>query len=417
MPVGGFGPDGLFLEGQTPSKNLNAIGQIPLLVEELGVSAWRSAVLLNDVNDPGPAWAVYSSDVTISRIGVKFWNNRYPAGAPTTNSMPQANVSAMWGDYHILGDIKWLANRQQPFSPSNSARFPHGLWFSEPDAADSWDPIDVQFIGQRDVDNRVLGMFPVAAGLIVLSTNGAHMLRGSADLNEYELIRPGIGPEKRESVAFWPAAGIVVWVDKRGQVWQTNGETFSRMDTVLPPVEGPCPSSVGAFDDFLLVSRAGRLYAMRIYDGQGVWTELNAACTREIHRYEGSIYTARTGSGLERFAPEFDARGTLDSQLIGSKVSTPTLQFGDFHERTFWHRFGARLRGSGRLLKAFARPGPALSGGVEIEYGEDDGQGDRLAKVYPAHGPSKEASFTFESEGDVTYESVSVWYNEGKNDR
>jgi hypothetical protein len=417
MPVGGFGPDGLFLEGQTPSKNLNAIGQIPLLVEELGVSSWKSAVLLNDVDDPGPAWAIYSSDLTVSRIGVRFWDNRYPAGSPTVDAMPQANVSAMWGDFHILGDFKWLANRQLPFSEFNAARFPHGLWFSQPEAADSWDPIDVQFIGQRDVDNRVLGMFPVSAGLIVLSTNGAHMLRGSADLNEYELIRPGIGPRSRESVAFWPAAGIVVWVDFRGQVWQTNGETFSRMDTVLPPVVGPCPSSVGAFDDFLIVSRAGRTFAMRIYDGQGVWTELNADCTREMHRYEGSIYTAKTGSGLERFAPEYPARGTLDDVPILSRVATPTLQFGDQHKRTFWHRFGARLRGTGKLLSATAQPAPSLSESTSIRYGEDEGSGDRLARVYPAHGPSKEASFTFESEGDVTYESVTVWYNDAKNDR
>jgi hypothetical protein len=417
MPIGGFGPDGLFLEGQTPSKELDAIGQIPLLVEELGVSSWKSAVLLNDIDYSGPAWAIYSSDITVSRIGVKFWSNRFPSGAPTANAMPQANISGMWGDYHILGDIKWLANRQFAFSESNAARFPHGLWFSQPDAADSWDPIDVQFIGQRDVDNRVLGMFPVSAGLIVISTNGAHMLRGSADLNEYELIRPGIGPNRKDSVAFWPAAGIVVWVDKRGQVWQTNGETFGRMDTVLPPVEGPCPSSVGAFDDFLLVSRAGRMYAMRIYDGQGVWTELNADCTREIHRYEGSIYTAKTGRGLERFAPEYPKRGALDDVPIGSKVSTPTLQFGDQHKRTFWHRFGARLRGDGRLLRAFAKPAPALSDANFIEYGEDDGTGDRLARVYPAHGPSKEASFTVEAEGDVTYESMTVWYNDAKNDR
>jgi hypothetical protein len=323
----------------------------------------------------------------------------------------------MWSDFHILGDIKWLADRNLPFSESNAARFPHGLWFSSPEAADSWDPIDVQFIGQRDVDNRVLGMFPVSAGLIVLSTNGIHMLRGSADLNEYELVRPGIGPTSKKSVAFWPAAGIVVWVDRRGQVWQTNGETFGRMDTVLPPVVGPCPSSVEAFDDFLIVSRAGRVYAMRLYEGEGVWTELNAACIQEMRRYEGSIYTARTGGGLERLATKFPARGALDSSPIKSKVSTPTLQFGDQHQRTFWHRFGARMRGSGRLLSAATRPGPSLSEQSGIEYDENDGAGDRLAKVFPAHGPSKEASFTFESEGDVTYESVTVWYNDAKNDR
>jgi hypothetical protein len=423
MSIEGLGPDGILVDGQRPSKRLEAIGQIPLLITEnvggIDVTVWRPTVLLNSVEETGPAWGIYTSDVTISRIGARFWTNRYPSGSPTDEAMPRANVSAMWGDFHLLGDIVWLADRSLTFDANNAARFPHGIWFSQPDNADSWDPVDVQFIGQQADDNKILGMFPVTAGLIVVSTNGAHMLRGNPDFNEYEQIRVGIGPNGRRSVTFWPAAGVVVWVDKRGQIWQTNGEDFGRLDTVLPDVTGPCPSSVVAFDDFLLVSRAGRVYALRLYQGQGIWTELNAPCIREMHRYEGSIYTARTvQGGLERFAPEFGARGTFEGVPIGSRVTTATLQPPDQHKKTFWHRFGFRTDGTGRLLRAKARSGPLLDQTAStVEYALDDTAGDRQNVVFPAHGPSKEAAFTLEAEGDVIFEGATVWSHSGRDAR
>jgi len=422
VSIGGLGPDGIFIDGQTPSKTLDAIGQIPLLVTEevdgTDVTVWRPSVLLNSVVETGPAWGIYTSEITVSRINARFWTNRYPSGSPTDSSMPRADVSTMWGDFHLLGDIMWLANRSLPFAADNAARFPHAIWFSQPDKADSWDPVDVQFIGQQADDNKILGMFPVTAGLIVLSTNGAHMLRGNPDFNEYEQIRVGIGPKDPRSVTYWPAAGVVVWVDKRGQIWQTNGEEFGRLDTVLPEVDGPCQSSIAAFDDFLLVSRDSKMYALRLYQGQGIWTQLNAECTREMHRYEGSVYMARTASGLERFAPEFDARGTYENVPIGSRITTATLQPLDQHKQTFWHRFGFRTDGTGKLLKAVSRNGPLLEpSSFTIKYNIDEESDERQNVVFPAHGPSREATFTLEGEGDVTYEGVTVWSHQGKDSR
>jgi hypothetical protein len=423
MTVEGLGPDGIVIDGQRPSKNLEAIGQIPLLVteivKEIPTTVWRPSVLLNSVEETGPAWGIYTSEVTVSRISAKFWTNRYPSGSPTDNAMPRANVSQMWGDFHMLGDIIWLADRNLEFGPNNSARFPHAIWFSQPEKSDSWDPVDVQFIGQQADDNIILGMFPVPAGLIVISSNGAHMLRGNPDFNEYEQIRVGIGPSSRKSVTFWPAAGVVVWVDKRGQIWQTNGESFGRLDTVLPEVGGPCVSSIVAFDDFLIVSRDGRMYALRLYQGQGIWTELNSTCMSEMHRYEGSIYMARTFlGGIERFAPEFDARGTLEGVPISSRITTPTLQPPDQHKQTFWHRFGFRTDGSGSLLRALARNGPLVSPQSKtIEYLIEETAGNRQNVVFPAYGPSKEASFTLEAEGDVIFEGATVWSHSGRDRR
>ena len=411
-----LGPEGIILGGETPSKNLDAIGQIPLLVTEESSTAWTSAVLLNSTRTTEPAFAIFSYESL--DIFFKKWTNRYPSGSPTVNAMPMANVSTMWGDFHILGDIIWLANRSLPFASDNAARFAHGLWFSQPESAEAWDPVDVQFIGQSDDDNRIVGMFPIQAGMIVLSTNGAHMLRGNPDFNEYEQLRAGVGPSGRNAATYWPSAGVVVWVDARGQIWQTNGEDFSRLDTPLPEVVGPCVSSITAYDDFLIVSRAGRMYALRLVGNEGIWTELNNSCTREIRRYEGSIYLAKTAGGLERFAPEYDARGVRDDVAILSKVSTRTMQADDQHQREFWHRFGTRLRGTGNALKASTVAGPAFSDdALRIDYPIGEPIEGRYSKAFPAHGPSKEAAFTVEAEGDVVYESVTVWSHGGKDER
>ena len=411
-----LGPEGIILGGETPPKDLDAIGQIPLLVTEESSTSWTSAVLLNSTRTTEPAYAIFSFESL--NIFFKKWTNRYPSGSPTADAMPMGNVSTMWGDFHILGDIIWLANPALPFAPENSARFAHGLWFSQPSSAESWDPVDVQFIGQGNDDNKIVGMFPIQAGMIVLSTNGAHMLRGNPDFNEYEQLRAGVGPSGRKSATYWPSAGVVVWVDARGQVWQTNGESFGRLDTPLPEVGGTCASSIVAYDDFLIVSRNSRMYALRLVGNEGVWTELNSRCTMEMHRYEGSLYGANTTGGLSRFAPEYDPRGVLDDVPILSRVSSRTLQGPDQHKRDSWHRFGARLRGTGTALKAFSNAGPALDESIsQLEYIIGEPIDARFAKTFPAHGPSKEASFTVEGEGDVVYEAMNVWSHGGKDER
>lgn len=411
-----LGPEGIILGGETPSKDLDAIGQIPLLVTEDASTAWTSAVLLNSTETTDPAYAIFSYQAL--NIFFKKWTNRYPSGSPTADAMPMANVSTMWGDFHILGDIIWLANRSLPFASDNAARFAHGLWFSQPDSAEAWDPVDVQFIGQSDDDNKIVGMFPIQAGMIVLSTNGAHMLRGNPDFNEYEQLRAGVGPASRKSATYWPSAGVVVWVDSRGQIWQTNGESFGRLDTPLPEVGGVCASSIVAYDDFLIVSRNSRMYALRLVGNEGIWTELNSRCTMEMHRYEGSVYSAKTTGGLMRFAPEYDARGVEDDVAIGSKISTRTLQGPDQHKRDGWHRFGIRLRGDGTALSVSSNAGPAISEEtLRLAYPIGEPIEARFAKAFPAHGPSKEASFTVEGEGDVIYEAVNVWSHSGKDER
>lgn len=399
-----------------PSGELRATGRIPLLVDK----QWRTGLLLNSADSNEDAWAIYRDDREPSRTSYRKWSNRYPSGSPALNSMPKANRAVPWGDFLVLGDIVWKEDPSQAFSPNNAARYPHGLWYSEPGVMDSWDELDVEFVGQRDGLNRILGMFPLESGLLVASPSSVFLLRGAPDDHLYEDLRVGVGPKCSCSIAFWPLAGVVVWLDARGQVWQTNGEAFGRLDFPLPsyeynatPMEG---DGLGVLDEYLIVSRAGRTFALRLLtEGNAAWTELNVPYASGFETYRGSLYM-RTQSGVLRLAPEVQSlRGTFDGAPLDSEVVTRTLAGENPHESTFWHRFGLRSSG-GELLQVESIAGPSDSG-LKLVYNNPEGAGDRGMAVWPAHGPSEEATFAVKGRGDITYEQVSAWVHKGAGSR
>jgi len=207
---------GLPLFAQTKTS----IGRIPIRVG----SEWVSAGLYNHADNPGDAFAIYR-DPTYGNIAVKSWADRYPVSVSddpvegTPNSMPFANVSTTWGDYLILGDIQWKSDSTLPYSSSNTARYPHGIWFSRPGAPDTFHPNDVFFVGQKLSANAILGMFALDVGLVVVSQSSISVLRGrpgpAAEDFVYEELRTGISPETKNEVAFWAEAGLVVWIDRR----------------------------------------------------------------------------------------------------------------------------------------------------------------------------------------------------------
>lgn len=424
----GFTDEGLtFPDGSggsvSPPGELPVAGYLPLLVDK----QWRNAALLNSVDYDGPAWAIYRDDRLPSRVGYRTWENRLPSGSgPVPNAMPKANVAATWGDYLVLGDIVWKADPSKPLDEGNAARYPHALWFSEPGAFDKWDELEVQFTGQRSGGNRVVGLFPVEAGLLVASTSGMYLFRGTPQENSKEELRVGVGPSDQKKVTYWPLKGTVVWMDARGQVWQTDGETFSRLDDPLPEPpntwnpEPPDPQqsldSVTAIDEYLLVSRGGRLFALYAAGERGAWSELNGPAAAGLYSFRGSMYS-RSGQGLYRWGLQLPGqRGQRDRQPVASEVVTPTLAGSDPHEVSFWHRFGVRVS-SADMVAAESIAGPASVGALpSLTYREPDVSPTRQ-QVLPAHGPSVEASFRWRFLGDVTFEAVTVWVHRGRPER
>jgi len=428
------------------AANKRFVGRLPLLVE----SQWVSAALFNSPTQTGSAFAVYRNPLT-QEIEVKAWSDRYPVGVSldpiqgTANSMPFANVAANWGDYVVLGDIQWKADPSAAYGSSNSVRYPHGIWFSRPGQSDTWHPDEVFFVGQKLEANAILGMFPVEQGLIVVSQSSVSLLRGRpgarAEDFSYEELRSGISPSSPTEVTFWPHTGLVVWLDRRGRVWATNGDAISRLDQQVT-IEKTGVGALLAVDEYLFVSGRKNVRLLSAFDENASWTTLvtptgwqKAANCRSIVLGVGADQDTRgnfilddevfglldqndlfgTVDPIQVFDLASQSRGLFKGRPVKSIIRTRPLP-GPSQRSVFWHRYGLRADGTGRLRRAVSYPGRDFSQrGWETRVNAD--LSSRKDWVFQGHGPSLEAVFEFEFEGDVSVEHVTLGAHKGRDER
>ena len=420
------------------SQNLRFAGRIPLLVNDV----WSSSGLLNTNTFQGDAAAIYRNPDT-DEISIKTWSNRYPTatGDGTADSMPRANVAANWGDFVFLGDIEYRLDPTAPFSGTNRALFPHGIWRSVAGTSDRWSIDDVFFVGQKQEQNAVLGMFPLERGMIVVSQSSVSLLRGTPDDFAFEELRSGISPATRDEVTFWPYAGLVVWLDQFGRVWATNGDSIVRLDRGVT-VERTGPGCLLGVDENLFVSGRVDVRVFHSFEDQGAWTTLITPSGWQKATFSrGTVI----GVGADQdsggtFVLDDEVFGLLDENELHGKVDSvqvfglfdaqrgvfndlpvqPVLRSrplpGSSDRTVFWHRFGVRANGPGSLLSATAYDNGSASGrGYRSRFRS---KLDRRKDVtFEAHGPSLEAVFELEFEGDVTPEHVTVAAHRGRSER
>jgi hypothetical protein len=416
---------------------LRIIGQMVYKLTDDGDTFWVDGLLCNSATVTNVDSFMVYIDPRTGEPGVKSWSNYYPVDeGGTANSMPRAGKCAMWGDFLVLGDIVWNADDTQPLTQSNSTRFRHGLWFSIPAKTDTWDPVDTVFIGQKSGNNVVQGMFPLEQGLMVVTCSLVAMLQGSPDDFIYRELRESISNCGRNAITRWDSKGGVLWVNAEGNVWFTNGEIFQRLDEPIA-IEGAV--SATASGEYVFVSSPETTYVFRLYDEAGGWTRLTGTfgflkmiTTRrfligiEARAAQGSFILDSETNGLldsddvlwdaDRLITAFDfsepVRGVFNDRSLRSKIRTrPLPGFG--HEVRFWHRFGVRAKGNGRIVSATSRPSanPNTRGYTSRVNGR---LRDRNDYVFDAHGPSIEATFDVEFDGDVTVEHMTVWEHGGR---
>lgn len=424
------------------SGSLRVAGIMALQVTENGETYWVDALLCNSATATTvDNFAVYINPTTRQPV-VKVWTNHYPnVEGGVADSMPYAGRCTMWGDFLVLADIIWNADDTIPLSEANSSRYSHGLWFSIPGKTTTWDPVDTVFVGQKAGGNVAQGLFPLENGLLVVTCTLVSLLQGTPDDFLYRELRAGISNCGRNGVSAWPNKGGVVWADQNDYVWFTNGEDFVRLDGAIDIDDA---QSVTAVEEYLFVSTPSKVHVYRQY-GEDVagWTRMTgtfgfdkmvatntALFGIEARDVSGTFILDDPTYGilddasnllwdrLRRIAV-FDFsdenRGRFNGRQLRSVVRTRPLPGGG-HDSTFWHRFGVRAAGDGRIRRAISRPSadPSERG---YETAINGRIGDRKDYVFDAHGPSLEATFDVEFEGDVTVEHMTVWSHRGATSR
>ena len=263
---------------------------------------------------------------------------------------------------------------------NNTGPYRGSIYYAEEDL-DEFDPRSVLKPSKSDV--RIAGLHSLDDTIIVITTAGTsgdgvlrirgflsqlHPYSGTANPTavRIELVRGGIGAPERTTTthknysAVWSEAGIVVFVDRLGGVFYTDGAACDRLDRFGPrvPLESEYPAGLTREDDHvatlgkhLFVYRGGRLlcFTMLTSDagrsGAGCWTELvlPAGNCKSFVGGRDDLYFINSSGQVMRYATQAPVaeRGKINGTTsITVTVSTATIGSQDEHDRTNWSRFG-----------------------------------------------------------------------------
>lgn len=392
---------------------------------------------------------------------------------PSPGYVPHANVGAFWAGQVILGDIEYYKNTTelalgQPLTQYNSTRIRNGIWFSNPDAETTFDPMAVFTVGQPD--SQITGMVVVPQGLLIFTKtisndSGVFLLRGTSAgvvLEEelalnftLELIRGGVGTRgftdaggAFNHVKAWPATGTVAFLDENSLVWQTNTQSVTHIsENIQAPQSSGANSSdsLAAWDKYLLFGAYSQLYVLREFGDRGGWTEFVLPTTTITNPAVGSpgpfflqemgnsvyfIWNNGTNKQVWRYnmQPSGSAQaefGKINGELVDLTITTRPVRGGDDpHAKTFWHRVGLRFRGTGSFTIKSMTSAPYIVYGTGApvspsEYTVTNSPPTsyglpanfRGEKTYPMHGPSNEAQVRFVIQGSTEIEDISLYFH------
>lgn len=411
-----------------------------------------------------------SATINPSTATETFWVRAYNAYGetpytggvqpPSNGYIPRANIGTLWNGQLVLGDIQYFkdyddASLNLPLTSANTVRQPNGIWFSNPDAPDTFDPLAVFTVGSAD--STIVGMKVVPQGLLILTTSptvadGLILLRGASigvinaetvSLNfRVETIRGALGGPLKDTgrgtpLALWPTIGTAVFINNDGSTWHTNTQDVLQLDEFGPRItaRASASDSICTVGRYLVLSRNSRLFTMREFGQEGSWSELVYPGTVQptsLSPLEGSVYFISdqgVGGGGKIYrlltnASHIDSlseRGRINGSLVDLTITSRTLGDPKRFEKSMWHRVGIRARGirSAVLKSVTVAAGALLSGSyapLTTTYSGGKTIDERFEVVVPAHGPSIEAYSTSVYQGDLELESI-TFYDHGKSPR
>lgn len=347
---------------------------------------------------------------------------------PGRGIVPRANVGTMWGSALMLGDIEWKSDSADTasgkkvtpvansaplsFGSASPANFglrdgntePHrGSFYYSEDDIDKFDPRSV--IRAAGTDTRIAGMHMLDNRLVVITTAGGEndgVIAFSGNLSQLhpydpnstsnpnairkQIIRGGVGVADRVPDAggghitqscVWSEVGIVVFVDRLGGIFYTNGQVCDRLDRYGPkqPTSSTFRDHPAAVGKHLVVWRNKRLLSFTILSSDtdtvaGCWTELippvaisDESTIRSMVGSGRSLYFVAAGN-VWRYALDgpLAEKGCISGTPTTLTVSTRTVGDMDKDVKVNW--FSAEIAFSTEdtcnLTSVVAKAGPAL---------------------------------------------------------
>lgn len=370
------------------------------------------------------------------------WLDKNKVLHPGSGFIPRGNVGTMWGSHLIIGDIEWrseasntysqddkltklvnhaaLGNQNAPFGLRDGNTEPHRgyFYYSESDI-DTFDPISVlpvsgtnaRITGMHQLDNRLIvvtsggseadGVFSYSGNLSQLHPYTPNVISNPLSVRK-QVIRGGVGTADyvdgevighTNQTCIWSEAGAVIFIDRLGGVFYTNGTTANRLDSVGPrqPKGSTYYDHVASAGKHLLMYRNGRILVNTVIgagDGssRSVWTSLvtpeGAVTTpflttppsgsvadsygyiggrsiKSMHGSSNNVYAVVEVNGLVEFGGGLvdngerytkvvrfalnglvEEKGYIDNIAAGLRVGTATQGAIDENARLNWHRVG-----------------------------------------------------------------------------
>jgi hypothetical protein len=389
--------------------------------------------------------------VDIYEFGTSLAFNEISDYYPTASSSadfasgkaPRANGGAVWGDFLLLYDIDWLKDAPSGSNPTaatlsslTTTRYSNAMWRTQAVDKTQVNPLAVISVGAAS--STIVGLEPIDVGLLVFTTDagnnsGVFLLRGDAGDPSLEPLRTGLGSAPglssasghRKVHANWSATGSVVWLDRQGRVWNTNGEAIVQLDRHGPAAvaQAGTADTLAAAGRYLFVARNNRLLVFTGYQNDGAWSELVLPATATVRSMAGTEHAMYLVCDNQVWRYVIGNNGGQRGRVNGNQVdltfSSATFAPRGPHVTTYWHEVGLRTGGTGTIQSVAVHDGSALTAtaGSTVTTTVNTAAGPRGSVVVRPHGPSPEASITAVFRGDVTVESLSLWFKGGRNVR
>lgn len=420
-------------------------------------TSYKSGWLLNGRTASG-AYVVGENAAGTAITVLASWTNQFPSQAvdangtmiASVNVMPAADLGCMVGDFLVLGRVNWYKNSTTraagTLSASTTKPYNGAVWVSAtPDVKtgadgktkyqeyriDQWSPIDGFYQALIPNAADLLDMRFTDQGLLLLHTQGATLVRGAMHID----TTTGAGPRPQQITAiggapwssasrsgrstFWAETGTTCWVESRGSVWSTNGGQVGQLDQFLHLGEN---AAAGADDQvcglgpWLVLARGGRMLALRRFDTDAAWTELNAGAgaISNLSPLRFCLYYLAGGAPRRIPFTAENERGRVLGQTFPITVATGTLGDPQSWDRKLWQRVGvtasnASADPAAALVSLGLRAGPSLASPRAAAYLTSLNQplAQRTEVVVPAGiGPAREAAVEVTFTGDVRLEAL-----------